>query len=280
MADSAAITTYRYLRISMVVAVLLLAVSIAIERSQVDCWQTSVSAYYYTPVKAIFVGVLMAVSLCLIVIKGRTSWEDAALNAAGMLAPIVAVVPTSDVGTCWSVTPRPLPVNDNGELADWVVANIDNNITALIIAGIVGLIVAAVIATIATRNMRAIAEVGPVQMRLGLLGAMVFLVAGAVVFVAWDDFDTLAHGLAAVAMFLFLAIAVGLNAWQHRNDPAPRAYFWIYAAIAGLMVGAAAVMFPFGSSWDHMVLVLETTEIALFAVFWLVQTKEHWNETA
>ncbi|MGA7758722.1 MAG: hypothetical protein WBL31_15335 [Ilumatobacteraceae bacterium] len=279
MADSAAITTYRYLRISMVVAVLLLAVSIAIERSQVDCWQTSVSAYYYTPVKAIFVGVLMAVSLSLIVIKGRTSWEDAALNAAGMLAPIVAVVPTSDVGTCWSVTPRPLPVNDDGELADWVVANIDNNITALIIAGIVGLIVAAVIATIATRNMRAIAEVGPVQMRLGLLGAMAFLIAGAVMFVTWDDFDTLAHGLAAVAMFLFLAIAVGLNAWQHRNDPAPRAYLWIYAAIAGLMVAAAAVMLPFGSSWDHMVLVLEATEITLFAVFWLVQTKEHWNET-
>ena len=279
MADSAAITTYRYLRISMVVAVLLLAVSIAIERSQVDCWQTSVSAYYYTPVKAIFVGVLMAVSLSLIVIKGRTSWEDAALNAAGMLAPIVAVVPTSDVGTCWSVTPRPLPVNDDGELSDCVVANIDNNITALIIAGIVGLIVAAVIATISTRNMRAIAEVGPVQMRLGLLGAMAFLIAGAVMFVTWDDFDTLAHGLAAVAMFLFLAIAVGLNAWQHRNDPAPRAYLWIYAAIAGLMVAAAAVMLPFGSSWDHMVLVLEATEITLFAVFWLVQTKEHWNET-
>ena len=141
MADTAAITTYRYLRISMVGAVLLLAVSIAIERAQVDCWQTSVSAYYYTPVRAIFVGVLMAVGLCLIAIKGSTTWEDATLNAAGMLAPIVAVVPTSDVGTCWSQTPRPLPVNDDGQLADWVVANIDNNITALIVTGIVGLVV-------------------------------------------------------------------------------------------------------------------------------------------
>jgi hypothetical protein len=278
MAETAAITTYRYLRISMVGAVALLAVSIAIERSQVGCWQTSVSAYYYTPVKAIFVGVLMAIGLCLIVIKGSTSWEDATLNAAGMLAPIVAVVPTSDVGTCWSVTPRPLPVNDEGELADWVVANIDNNITALIVTGIAGLIVAAVIATIATRSMKAIAEIGPVQVRLGLLGAMAFLMGGAVLFAFWGDFDTRAHGLAAVTMFLFLAIAVGLNAWQRRADPARRVYFWLYASIAFLMIAAAIVMFPLGSGWDHMVLVLEATEITLFAVFWLVQTTEHWDE--
>jgi hypothetical protein len=280
MADTAAITTYRYLRISMVGAVVLLAVSIGIERAQVGCWQTSVSAYYYTPTRAIFVGVLMAAGLCLIVIKGSTPWEDATLNAAGMLAPIVAVVPTSDVGTCWSQTPSPLPVDDDGKLADWVVANIDNNITALIVTGIAGLIVAAVIASIATRNMKAIAEIGPVQMRLGLLGAMAFLIVGAVTFALWDGFDTRAHGIAAVTMFLFLAIAVAINAWQHRGDPAPRSYFWLYAAIAFMMVAAGAVMFPLGSRWDHMVLVLEATEITLFAVFWLVQTKEHWYETA
>ncbi len=39
-----AIKTYRYLRVAMVGAVLLLAASIAIERSKVDCWQTSISA--------------------------------------------------------------------------------------------------------------------------------------------------------------------------------------------------------------------------------------------
>jgi len=279
LADTASIATYRYLRISMVGAVVLLAVSVAIERWQVDCWQTSVSAYYYTPVRAIFVGMLMAIGMCLIVIKGSTQWEDAALNAAGMLAPIVAVVPTSDVGTCWSQTPIPLPVKDDGELADWVVANIDNNVTALIVTGILGLIVAAVIASIATRNVRAVAEIGPVHMRLGLLGAMAFLVGGAVVFAFWNDFDTRAHGLAAVTMFLFLALAVGINAWQRRAGPAPRVYCLLYASIAILMVLAAVDMFPLGSRWTHMVLILEATEITLFAVFWLVQTNEHWHET-
>ena len=45
------------------------------------------------------------------------------------------------------------------------------------------------------------------------------------------------------------------------------------------MLIAPAIMVPLGSSWRHMVLVLEATEITLFAVFWLVQTKEHWRET-
>ena len=263
----------------MVGAVVLLGVSIVIERSNVDCWQTSVSAYYYTPVRAIFVGMLLAIGLCLIVIKGSTTWEDATLNAAGMLAPIVAVVPTTDVGECWSQSPGRLPVDDDGNLAAWVTANIDNNITALLITGIAGLIVAAVIASIATNNVKAVAEVGDVGMRLGLLAAMVFLLTGAALFIWWDDFDTRAHGIAAVLMFLFLALAVGGNAWNRRHDPGPRIYFWLYATIAAAMVIAPAIMFPLGPEWQHMVLVLEATEITLFAVFWLVQTKEHWGET-
>lgn len=279
MTDIAAVKTYRYLRIAMVGAVVLLGVSIAVERSNVDCWQTSVSAYYYTPVRAIFVGMLLAIGLCLIIIKGSTTWEDATLNAAGMLAPVVAVVPTTDVGECWSQSPGRLPVGDDGNLAAWVTANIDNNITALLITGIAGLIVAAAIASVATSNVKAVAEVGDVGMRLGLLAAMVFLLTGAALFIWWDDFDTRAHGFAAVLMFLFLALAVGGSAWNRRHDPAPRAYFWVYATIAAAMVIAPAIMFPLGPQWRHMVLVLEATEITLFAVFWLVQTKEHWGET-
>lgn len=279
MIDIAAVKTYRYLRISMVGAVVLLGVSILIERSNVDCWQTSVSAYYYTPVRVIFVGVMMAIGLCLIVIKGSTTWEDATLNAAGMLAPIVAVVPTTDVGVCWSQSPGPLPVDDDGNLAGWVMANADNNITALLITGIAGLLVAAIIASIATNNVRAIAEVGEPGMRLGLLAAMVFLLSGGVLFVVWDDFNAQAHGIAAVLMFLFLALAVGGNAWERRNDAGRRTYFWLYASIAAAMLIAPAIMFPLGSSWAHMVLILEATEITLFAIFWLVQTREHWGET-
>jgi len=101
-------------------------------------------------------------------------------------------------------------------------ANADNNITALLITGIAGLLVAAIIASIATNNVRAIAEVGEPGLRLGLLAAMVFLLSGGVLFVVWDDFNTRAHGIAAVLMFLFLALAVGGIAWERRNDAGRR----------------------------------------------------------
>ncbi|MDZ7675547.1 MAG: hypothetical protein U5K30_10820 [Acidimicrobiales bacterium] len=281
MRVDATIKTYRYLRIGMVGVVFLLAVSVGFERLEVEpaCWQTSVSAYYYTPVRAIFVGGLLAIGLCLIVIKGRTWWEDGCLNVAGMLAPVVAVVPTSDVGRCWSQEPIRRPVEVDGDLAAWVVANIDNNIRALLVAGIAGLVVAAVIASVATQDVLAVAQVGQRATRRSLLAAMVFLLVSAAAYAWWDDFGTRAHGIAAAVMFVFLAMAVGGKAWNLRLDPEKTIYVRLYAAIAALMIGSGVVMFPLGG-WDHRILVLEATEIALFAAFWLAQTKEHWYEAA
>ena len=66
--------TYRYLRIGMVGMVVFLATSLVIEAAKADCLQTSISAYYYTPVRSVFVGGMIAIGLCLIVIKGSTPW--------------------------------------------------------------------------------------------------------------------------------------------------------------------------------------------------------------
>lgn len=287
MTGDNAIKTYRYLRIGMIGVVGLLTTSVLLEYSKVNCLQDSVSAYYYTPVKAIFVGGLMAIGLCLIVIKGRTPWEDSFLNFAGMLAPVVAVVPTTTVGKCWSVEPKPLPLNDQGGLADWVVANIDNNVTALLLTGFVGLLLSALIAMYATRDLLAVAHVGGAGTRLGLLGAALFLLVGAIAFWGWNGFDTHAHSIAAIAMFAFLAAAVASNAVDSRKRPDERSYVWLYAGIA-LLMAAAALLLPvvammlrrWGSGWNHIVFFLEATEIALFVAFWVVQTKQHWGETS
>ena len=273
MINDAARTTYQYLRVAMVGVVVLLAASVLFERAEVDCWQTSISAYYYTPVRAILVGGLMAIGLCLIVIKGSTAWEDSFLNFAGMLAPIVAVVPTSTAGTCWSIEPDPLPI-ENGSLAPWVIANIDNNMKALIVVGIAGLVVAMLIGLLSGALQQAL-RAGGWGTLVGLVGAVTIVLGVWFAFLWWDDFYTKGHSIAAITMFVFLALVVAINAQKHAGDRG--VYFWIYTVIAVLMVLIALAIFAAKSSWDHAVLVLEAIEIALFAIFWLVQTVEHWD---
>lgn len=274
---SDALKTYRFLRIGMVGAVLLLAASILVERSKVDCWQTSISAYYYTPVRAIFVGGLFAVGLALIVIKGHTAREDACLNVAGMFAPLVAVAPTTDVGRCWSTPPRPLPLEVDGSLAPWVVTNVENNVSALLVAGIAGLVVGYGVAAVAKRGVFAPLTDVPVGTVASLVGAMALLVGVAAAQRWWVDFDTRVHGLAAVLMFVALIGAVVSRAFDHRDGRHPR-YLAVYSVLASGMVAAAVVAAwrrPFG---EHTVFGIEAIEIGFFACFWLVQTVEGWDD--
>jgi hypothetical protein len=272
-----AIKTYRYLRIGMIGAVVLLAASIAIERSKVDCWQTSISAYYYTPVRAIFVGAMIAVGLALIVHKGRSPGEDVCLNFAGMFAPVVAVAPTTDVGRCWSVPPSPLPVRDDGSLADWVVTNIDNNIYALLIAGGIGLSVAAITAMVVNRSVRAPIQQGERGTRVSLAVTGVVLLFGWWLIQNWDDFNTRAHGYAAVLMFVFLIGAIIAKVVEHWSDR-DKGWFRVYAAVAVLMV-VGGILIPTTRIFDeHTVFALEAYEIVFFAFYWIVQTVENWNE--
>ena len=91
----AAVKTYNYLRIALAALVLLLYTSVVLEWWAAGrCLQTSISAYYYTPVHAVFIGVLVTMGICLVALKGNTDGEDALMNLAGMLAPGVAFIPT------------------------------------------------------------------------------------------------------------------------------------------------------------------------------------------
>lgn len=291
--DLAARKTYRYVRIGMVGAVVLLAASVLLEHRRVgprDCWQTSISAYYFTPVRAIFVGVLMAVGLSLIVIKGSTEPEDLCLNLAGMLAPVVALVPTSDDGgRCWSEPPTSLPIvkdlAGHEHLASWVVADIRNNVTALLCAGFIGLAAAAVIAALAVAvgrrrgERRSMADAWTKENRgsfLSLLVALGILSGGALVFLRYPTgFEVHAHLLTAGAMFAVLAVVAAINAIECRR--AHRLwYFRLYLGIAALMAAAAGLL---ALRWKHKLFATEVIEITLFAAFWLVQTRELWNDT-
>src|SRR4051812_6166058 len=129
--------TYLYLRVGLVALAVFLGTSLVIELAFGDtAWQGSISAYYYTPVRSVFVGTLTAMGVCLIAIKGRGKpGEDLMLNLAGMCAPVVALVPTPlEDAACGDAT-RCVPKA--------FVPGVVNNVEALIVVGVLALLFAA-----------------------------------------------------------------------------------------------------------------------------------------
>jgi hypothetical protein len=265
------IKTYRYLRMAMVAMVVLLGAALVIEWSKTDprCLQTSISAYYYTPVQAIFVGALIAIGLCMVVLKGNTEREDILLNVAGMLAPAVALVPTPGQGACRSV---PIVQGDTA-------ANIANNMLALFVVGAPCLLVTA---AFVLRSWLSRADRNP--MYLVGLGVALAIFGGGIVwfFVDRSGFTENAHYAAALVMFVCIIAVVVLNAKQFRRKDADarRVPANRYSVIALGMVVVPLVLFAWKAAfgWAHAVLWIEGVLITLFAVFWIIQTQELWNE--
>ena len=270
----AAVTTYRYLRVALVALVVLLFSAVALEwwRTGRSCLQPSISAYVHTPVQSVFVGVLVAMGVGLIALQGSTRTEALLLNVAGMLAPGVAFVPTSDVGTCRSA---PVVVAEQS-------ARVANNMAALFVAGGFVGVLAVVLAVRDHRRGR-----GHRADLLGLVGTAALLGGGAVWF--WLDrpsFLAHAHGVAAVPLFLAVTGVVAVNAREARTAPhtdAPKplagrsvpAYRWI-AGLMLLTLGAAVAGSLLGGP-SHLVFWVEVALISLFAVFWALQTVELWS---
>lgn len=65
----------------------------------------SISAFYYSPARSIFVGTLVAMGTALVAYRGYTRGENALLNGAGVLSIVVALFPTGN-----SVAPGLNPV--------------------------------------------------------------------------------------------------------------------------------------------------------------------------
>lgn len=260
-----AIKTWRYLRLAMIVVVLGLGVAIGYERSKTHphCFQQSISAYYYTPVQAFFVGALVVIGACLICLKGNSQAEDFLLNLAGMFAPVVAFVPTPGTGSCASVL---------GTTRDRNV-NVANNVFALLAVGALGLVI--LIVLVIRAAMRG-ADFAALAIAQYAVVAALWLTALLVFWLARDFFVHNAHYTAAIAMFVcILAVAV-VNAFAPGTKPKAKP---MYLAIVGAMVLAAIVIGILGvTGWDYWVLGIEIALISLFAIFWATQTVELWHD--
>ncbi|WP_225755324.1 hypothetical protein [Actinotalea sp. Marseille-Q4924] len=276
------VRTYRYLRLSVVALALLLATSLVLEVARTGGpLLGSISAYYYSPVRAVLVGSLVAIGLALVAIAGRPGAEDTLLNLAGMLVPVVAFVPTpvaADVaGGCPPGAGRCVPAN--------LVPAVENNVAALLVVGAVGIVAAGWMALADGRASTAT--------RWGLTTAVVVWAAFGAWFLLWprEGFLAAAHYAAAVPFFGLVAAVAVLDAVRVRRRArvrvlSPRQFSGAYAVVAVGMVGTIAVAGAVAGAEaltsfvavDGWVFVVEAVLLVLFTVFWALQTAENWED--
>jgi hypothetical protein len=295
--DEVVVKTTRYLRLSMVALVIGLAVSILYEHSKSHekgggaghCWQHSISAYYYTPVQLFFVAALVAIGVTLIALKGNTELEDVFLNFAGLFAPIVAFVPTPNVGSCGSV------------LTDTTnrIFNIGNNVIAMLVMAGVAFVVLGALALAhhpVTNVPEPVHNKDPLRKnyarRIAIGGYALALVLYVLTWIAFEGhrtwFNDNAHWISAITMFVFIFLVVVENAInfhftrEAEHSAAPdtvRGPHKVnrYLVIAILMAAAVLIITFVTTFGDYRTLWLEASMITLFVVFWVIQTHELWK---
>ncbi|OLT55212.1 hypothetical protein [Cellulosimicrobium sp. CUA-896] len=199
--NDSTLLTYRYLRTGIVAMAVLLALSLSFAIVGADApLRGSISSYYYTPVRSVFVGALVAIGLALIAIRGK-GWEETLLNLAGMLAPVVALVPTR-------VRPTPPAACADGAstcVPPDLVPGIENNMRALFVVGALTL----VFAWWTAWSSRGREQVGGSAVRAGLaVTTAVALLFGLWLFVDAESFLSAGHNTAAITMFACIVAVV------------------------------------------------------------------------
>lgn len=270
MTDIAVLDTYRYLRGGMAVMIVMLVAAVLVERVNATCWQTSISAYYFTSAHAVFIAALCAIGAMMIVYQGSTDTEDVLLNVAGILAFVVAMVPTSrPVLFCGGV--------DLGIGSQSAIVNTWAVVIALALSRVVSWWLHRRTGTAASLSALGTAALWVQRALLAVgLGTLILVPQ-------W--FRANAHGVAAVAMFTAIILTVVITAFVTGQQdaakcPHRRRYQLIYRSIAGLMaltLVTAVVLHLILDGFNHAILVVEAALIAEFAAYWMVQTVELWG---
>ncbi|ROZ89468.1 hypothetical protein [Gordonia sp. OPL2] len=260
------VDTYRNLRIGMVTLILMLAFAVTAESIRSTDIRPSISDYYDTSVRAVFIATVCAMGAMLMAYKGRSEIEDVLLNYAGFLAFFVAFLPT-DTAERLVYPPR-----------DWIILNM----WTAVFGGVSAVVIWSLISRIgrfATSRRTTLA--GNVARGLGLCAVIVVVAKQ----LWWEDaFGITPHVAAAVSMFGFLTLVVGVNGLAAVVRDAPRRYATAYFLIAtGMFVTVVVAGVASVCGWGegvNLVFWVEWVLLAAFLAFWLVQTAELWDEEA
>ena len=301
------ILSHRYLRVAMVGLLSFLGLAVFDQTlGQKEGVLSSISAYYYTPAQAVFVGTLIAIGVCMIALQGTTDPEDILLNIGGMLAPVVALIPTarstdtsSALEACRqspeSFTFQGMPIDCTLEnlagarraLEGATRLAIENNVPALVYTGGAAMLAAVALNYMEKNPKRRI----PDFMRYWSAAFGLYLVGAGIYFVWTDEFVKVAHYFAAGGLFACIVGVAIVNAFRKKGEDSssgstdktmrgPRVLFPnLYAAVAIAMLVAIVVglSFEFWGPGNVALFWLEATLILLFAALWVIQTREQWN---
>jgi len=265
--------TYRYLRIGISAAVLALLSAVTIESTRIGVLH-SISAYYYTDARNIFVAALLVISFGLLALS-EPGVERTLRTVAALFGPIIALCPTSipehAVPGIALVCPVPsasvcVPEPYRSEVAVGIG-------TYLIIAVVAWAVVLVLKASVPGR-------LRPAVPSLAITGAVILLVA--VTDLGWHEaFIDNAHGLAALAFFATAAALAVVSATRRYNERygyvLPRGFRAAYLVIAVGMVGAVLAVLTIvivqAVLGIHLaILIPELVELVLFFAFWVLQS--------
>jgi hypothetical protein len=191
--------TYRYLRLGIILLTLMLGVSVGLQiLADGGSVLPSVSAYYYSPARGVFVASLVTIGTLMAVHRGRSDTEDVLLNLAGYMAFFVAFVPTAQAEVPEGGAEATIP-------ADFVAA-VTNNTWAILAVGLAAFVVELWVVPQRERNMDSrsarVAFGATIVVYLGLAGFFLF---------ARQAFFDWGHGVAAIGLFLCIVCVVGIN---------------------------------------------------------------------
>ena len=281
-----ALHTYRALRVGLVVAGGLLLTVCAIEQLRSGTVPSSVSALFYTPAGTVFTGVLLAVAVAMIAVKGRSGWENGLLDGAGVVLPLVAFVPTPVVITTLptdSALDAACPLPDVACVPTQLAPAVTVSVLGYAVVGLVTL-VARWVAVLRRRSDPAWAA--HARWTTAGISAVWALVLGWFL-LGRDSFDRWAHYASAVTFFALLVAVVVINPRAPSPTDRPtriaarsfrRAYSTIALVMAGTTVAGVVTFLVLGEESSFpLTFWLEIALLVSFIAFWVAQTLELWD---
>jgi hypothetical protein len=274
--------TYRNLRLGIAATVVLIFVAVTLASIRVGIL-VSVSAYYYTSARNVLVGALVAASLGMLALSGR-GIQRALLDAAALFAPLIALVPTL-------LTPATTPDAEkvcgtvSACIPDAALPDIETGVWTYLIVGAGVLLVAIVVSGVrVAREGRGV--VRPLVPSFAVTFGVLLVVLLAWLF-AREAFLVSTHLAASVVFFGLIAAVAVANAFAPADRPTRRfprglriAYWAIAIALVADLLGLIVVV---GSGLALEVspsplFLGEAVALALFLLFWVLQSVQKWNE--